>query len=53
MFQASARRLGGNLGGRMAALNKLTAVQIKAASIGDRLQDGGGLILDKTASGGR
>ncbi len=34
------------------ATNRLTAVQIKAAPPG-KLQDGGGLILDKTATGGK
>jgi integrase len=34
-------------------MNKLTAVAIKAAPVGVKLQDGGGLILERTASGGR
>lgn len=36
----------------MAGVNKLTAVQIKNASPG-KLSDGGGLILNKTANGGK
>lgn len=34
------------------ATNRLTAVQIKTAAPA-KLQDGGGLILDKTATGGK
>lgn len=36
----------------MAGLNKLTAVKIKAAKDRDTLQDGGGLMLKRTKSGG-
>lgn len=32
---------------------KLKAVQIKNAKTGQRLQDGGGLYLERTAAGGR
>jgi integrase len=37
----------------MAGLSKLTAVKIKASKEGDTLQDGGGLMLNRTKSGGR
>lgn len=37
----------------MASQNNLTAVKIKAAQPGDKLQDGGGLIFERTASGGK
>ncbi|MEX1236453.1 MAG: integrase arm-type DNA-binding domain-containing protein [Roseovarius sp.] len=37
----------------MAGQNKLTALKIKAAIPGDKLQDGGGLILNRTESGGK
>jgi integrase len=33
--------------------NRLTAVEIAAAKDGQRLQDGGGLMLDKSSTGGR
>ena len=37
----------------MAGQNKLTALKIKAAAPGDKLQDGGGLRLDRTEGGGK
>ncbi len=37
----------------MAGQNKLPALIIKAAIPGDKLQDGGGLILNRTDSGGK
>lgn len=37
----------------MAGINKLTAMQVKKAKPGTKLQDGGGLIFEATSAGGK